>query len=165
MGCMALEIRTLIGVANRIQLIPFLSRSDLSVDQIGCVVSTAVAGALFKIVVYGSTTLSLWPDSLFYESPDISGATAGWAFATTNLTFNSGYAYWLGVRHSSTCTLQTVPLTGCYSFGLSSSSATSRFTVLQRSLNYATAAPAKWAFSAADRVANVTPPAIRFRSL
>ena len=157
---------SLIGVANRMQLVPFLSRADIYIDQLGCVVSTAVAGSLFKIQLYSTLPGTLWPDALLYETSDISGATAGWAFATpSGAAFAGGRGYWLGVRHNSTCTLQTIPLTGCLSFGLSSSSATSRFTVLQRTITYSTAAPSSWSFVPGDRVANVTPPAVRFRAI
>ncbi len=46
---------TLAGAAGRIDLAPFFVAEDLSVDQIGVAVSTAVAGALGKVVVYNTT--------------------------------------------------------------------------------------------------------------
>jgi len=155
---------TLIGVANRIQLAPYFAPQTFSIDRIGCLVSTAVAGSLFKIVIY-SANADGWPDARLYESGNLSGAAAAFVEATMSFTLNAGVVYWLGVRHSSTCTLRTIPVSSARSLGLTTSNATSYATVLQRTLTYATAAPSSWAFVAGDLVANVTPPSIRFRAV
>jgi hypothetical protein len=155
---------TLIGAANRIDLAPYYTSVDLPIDRIGCRVSTAVAASLFKIVIYNSGSDG-WPDTLAYESGDLSGATAAFAQATLSFTFLKGAQYWVGVRHSSTCTLRTVAVASAVNLGLTSNAASNYATILRRTLTYATPATSPWNFVNADRVANITPPSIRFRAV
>lgn len=154
---------TLAGAANRIDLAPYYTSATFSIDRIGCGVSTSVAGALFKIVIYSTNAVG-WPDTLLYESGDLSGATVAFAEATLSFTFQSDVQYWVGVRHSSTCTLRTINVSSAVNLGLTSNNATSYATVLRRTLTYATPATSPWNFVNSDRVANVTPPSIRFRA-
>ena len=157
-------VATLAGAANRMELAPYYTSVPISINQIGCAVSTAVAGSLFKILIYG-TGADGWPGAKLYESADISGATAAYAFATLSFTFVPGRMYWLGVRHSSTPTLRTVAVANAFNLGLGSAgNGTTQLTVLRRTLTYATAAPDPWGFVTTDPVANVTPPSIRFRA-
>jgi hypothetical protein len=155
---------TLAGAAGQIDLSPYYTSIDLAIDRIGCSVSTAVAGALFKIVIYSSNANG-WPDALLYESADLSAATAAFTEAILSFTFAAGVRYWVGLRKSSTATFRTVPTSSCPNLGLLSNNATSYATILRRTLTYASPAPAIWGFVNADRVANVTPPSIRFRAV
>lgn len=154
---------TLIGAANRIELAPYYTSVDLPIDRIGCGVSTGVAASTFKIVIY-SSGIDGWPNTLLYESGDLSGAAAAFVEATLAFTFNKGTQYWVGVRHSSTCTLRTINVSSAVNLGLTSNNAANYATVLRRTLAFATAATSPWAFTNADRVANITPPSIRFRA-
>lgn len=154
---------TLIGAANRIELAPYYTSVNLPIDRIGCSVSTGVAASTFKIVIYSSGTDG-WPNLRLYESADLSGVSAVFAEATLAFTFSSGVQYWVGVRHSSTCTLRTVALASAVNLGLTSNVAANYATVLRRTLAYATPATSPWVFTNTDRVANITPPSIRFRA-
>lgn len=154
---------TLAGAANRIDLAPYYTSVNLPIDRIGCGVSTAVAASLFKIVIYESGTDG-WPSNLLYESASLSGAAAAFVEATLSFTFLRGKQYWVGVRHSSTCTLRTVAVASSVNLGLTSNNATSYATILRRTLAFATPATSPWNFVNSDRVANVTPPSIRFRA-
>lgn len=154
---------TLAGAANRFDLAPYYTSVPLAIDQIGCAVGTAVAGSLFKVVIYSANAAG-WPDQLLYESGDLSGAAVAYVGATLSFTFQSGTQYWLGVRHSSTCTLRTINVSSAVNLGLTASNATSYATILRRTLTYATAAPQSFNFVNADRTANVTPPSVRFRA-
>jgi hypothetical protein len=154
----------LTGAANQTDLSPYYSNGDLTIDRIGCGVSTAVAGALFKIVIYGSNAAG-WPDALLYESADLSAAAAAFSEATLSFTFAAGVRYWVGIRKSSTASFRTVPTSSCLNLGLLSNNATSYASILRRTLPYAAPAPANWGFVGADRAANITPPSIRFRAV
>jgi hypothetical protein len=154
----------LTGAANQCDLTPYSSNIDLAIDRIGCGVSAAVAGALFKIVIYGSNA-SGWPDAKLYESGDLSAATAAFAEATLAFTFTAGTRYWMGIRKSSTAAFRAVPTSSALNLGLLSNNATTYATILRRTLTFATPAPANWAFVNGDRVANITPPSIRFRAV
>jgi hypothetical protein len=154
----------LTGAANQFDLSPFYSSTDLPIDRIGCVVSTGVAGALFKILIYGSNAAG-WPDAKLYESADLSAATAAFSEAVLNFTFLANTRYWIGIGKSSTASFRALPLTNCPNLGLLSNSAASYATILRRNLTYASSAPASWAFVNADRAANILPPNIRFRAV
>jgi hypothetical protein len=155
---------TLASRANGFDLAPYYTSTPITIDTIGCSVSTGSASSLFKIVIY-SSSINGFPENLLYESGDLSSAAAGFFGATLNFTFQSGTQYYLGVRTSSTSTLRTIPITSAVNMGLLSSSATSYTTILRRTITYATAAPAIWNFVNADRIANITPPSIRFRAV
>ena len=154
---------TLIGAVDRIELAPHYSGSASSIDQIGVVVSTAVAASNVKIVIYSSDAAG-WPSTLLYESANIASTTAVYVFAALTFTFAAGTRYWVGVRFSAACTIRTIPVTSALNLGLLSSNATSYASVLRRTLAFATAAPNPWVFTNTDRVANITPPSIRFRA-
>lgn len=155
---------TLAGAANRIDLAPYYTSVPLTIDRIGCSVSTGVTGANIKIVIYSSDANG-WPDALLYESGDLSAASSGaMAEATLSFSFSSGVQYWVGVRHSSTATLRTINVSSAVNLGLTSSTASNYATILRRTVTFANAAPNPWVFTNSDRVANVTPPSIRFRA-
>ena len=154
---------TLIGAANRIELAPYYTSVPLSINQIGVAVSTAVASSTVKIVIYSSDSNG-WPNTLLYETAALSTAATGYVFESLTFSFSSGVQYWVGVRHSSTATLRTINVSSAVNLGLTSSTAANYATVLRRTLTYATAATSPWNFVNSDRVANITPPSIRFRS-
>lgn len=154
---------TLAGAANRIDLAPYYTSVPLNIDRIGVAVSTGVASALAKVVIYSSDANG-WPDTLLYESGNLDCATTGMKEATLTFSFASGVQYWVGVRHSSTATLRTINVSSAVNLGLTSSTAANYATILRRTRTFATAATNPWVFTNSDRVANVTPPSIRFRA-
>jgi len=155
---------TLAGAANRIELAPYYTSVDLPIDRIGCAVATGVAASNIKMVVYSSSAAG-WPNTLLYESANLSTATsATMAEETLTFTFMKGTMYWVGVRHSSTSTLRSINVSSAVNLGLSTAQAANYATVLRRTLTFATAATSPWAFVNSDRVANITPPSIRFRA-
>lgn len=154
---------TLAGAADRIDLAPFYTSSDMPIDQIGVAVSTAAASSTVKIVIYESGTDG-WPSNLLHETGDIATSSGGYASEGLTFTFLRGKKYWLGVRHSSNPTLRSINLSSAANLGLTSGSAGNYITILRRTLAYATAATDPWAFVSADRTGNVAPPSIRFRA-
>lgn len=155
---------TLAGAANRVDMAPFYTSATLRIDQIGVAVSTAVASALGKIVIYGSDANG-WPSTLLYEgSSDLDFSTTGYKSHTLDFTFNSGTQYWLGIRSSSTATIRAINTSSAVNLGVNGSSGSNYFTVLRRTITYADAAPNPWNFLTVDRAANITPPSIRMRA-
>lgn len=154
---------TLAGAANRLDLAPYYTSVPLSIDQIGVAVSTAVAAATGKVVIY-SADADGWPDVLLYESGDLDFSTTGYKSAALTFTFDSGVQYWVGVHHSSTATIRSINVSSAVNLGLTSSSAANYATILRRTVAYANSAPSPWNFVNRDRVANTTPPSIRFRA-
>lgn len=139
---------TLAGAANRIDLFPFIPRDDLILDRLAVNVTTLIAGALGKIVVYSSDTTGR-PASLLLETADLDFSTAGVKAATVALTLRRGITCWLGIRHSSTATLSAWASTATPDLNGGSPVTTAR-KVLRRTLAYATAAPASWGYLASE---------------
>lgn len=128
----------------------------------GVLCSTAVASALGKILVYGSDAAGL-PDALLLETGTLDFGTTGFKSVTGALSFVKDGIYWLGIRHSSTATLNTHQTYTCPSldWGTTPTSA-SALKLYRRSLAFATGAANPWGFSAAEALAG-TPPAIFLR--
>ena len=154
---------TLAGAANRMDLAPYYTSVTFAIDRIGVAVSTGVASAQAKVVIYSSDANG-WPDALLYETAALDCSSTGIKEATLSFTFYSGTQYWVGVRHSSTATLRTINVSSAKNLGLTSATASNYATILRRTLTFATAATDPWVFTNSDRVANVTPPSIRFRA-
>lgn len=153
------------GVANRIDLGIFYTSTPLRIDQIGVAISTGVAGALGRVVIYGANA-SGWPDAKLYESPtNLDFSATGYIFNSLDFTFQSGTIYWLGLLSSSTATYRTIPTGNLPNFGLSSSSGTSYFTVIRRTVAaFANPLPNNWGFLSNELVGNTAIPSIRFRA-
>ncbi len=139
---------TLAGAAARVDLFPFIARSDSAIDRLAVNVTTAVAAALCKIVVYAADANGR-PATLIVESADLDCATVGIKTASVALTLRQGITYWLGVRHSSTATLSAWALGATPDINGGAPSTAAR-KVLRRTVTYATAAPSPWVFSAAE---------------
>ena len=156
---------TLAGVAGRFDMAPFIPGRDITVDQFAVSVSGAIAGSLFRVAVYASDADGR-PSTKLYESGDLSGATVAAVTATPGspLTFTAGTIYWIGVWHSSTCTIRTIAVASAYSLGMNGNTATQYITVIRRTVTYpGTGLPATWVYNDAELQNNVTPPSVRMR--
>ncbi|WP_413874577.1 DUF2793 domain-containing protein [Albidovulum sp.] len=139
---------TLAGAANRMDIFPFIPRDDLTLDRLAVNVTTLIAGALGKIVVYSADATGR-PASLLLETADLDFSTAGVKSATVALTLRRGITLWLGIRHSSTPTLSAWASTATPDLNGGSPVTTAR-KVLRRTLAYATAAPVSWSYLASE---------------
>ena len=143
------------GVAGRVDMYPFSSRTDLFVTGLTLNVTTAVAASLLKFVVYESDSFGR-PNALVYESGDVSGATAGLKTVTISLTFRQNRTYWLGVRHSSTAAVSAWALTATPDINGGAPSTSAR-KVVRRTLSYATGAPATWGWNSNEVLSSSAP--------
>jgi len=154
----------LAGVAGRLDMAPFYTSHPMRISELGVSVSTAAAGALVRCFIYASGDDG-WPSALLYEGDtDLSASTIAFVAHSLDFTFDSGRTYWVGVRHSSTAALRTVVASSAANLGLATAAGNTYFTVLRRTLAFATPLPQNWGFLLADRVANITPPSIRMRA-
>jgi hypothetical protein len=155
---------TLAGAAGRIDLAPFYTSIPLRINQIGVAVSTPVAAAQGKCLIYSSDANG-WPDALeFVGGSALDFATTGYKSHAVDFTFDNGRQYWLGVWQSSTATLRTIATTSAANLGLNSVTGTSYSTVLRRIVAFADPAPDPWAFADSELTAGITPPSIRMRA-
>jgi hypothetical protein len=139
---------TLAGVANQFDLFPFSPRADVTLDRLAINCTGAVASALAKIAVYASDANGR-PDQRLTETGDLDCSTTGPKLATVSLTLRRGTVYWIGVRHNSTATLSAWAATATPDINGGAIVPTAR-KVLRRTLTYASAAPASWAFVSSE---------------
>lgn len=140
--------QTIVGVANRLALYPYLVPADFAIDLIGVAVSTAVASATIKIVIYDVDASGL-PSELLYEGGDLDCSTTGYKSESITYTFQKGKRYWIGVRHSSTATTRAVPIASQKPLGtiVSGSTGTTYDTIIQTTVTYADPAPNPFVFT------------------
>jgi hypothetical protein len=151
---------TITGAANRLDLVPWTSAHALRIDQIG--VGCTAVGAQGKIAIYEAGEDG-WPQTLVLEvQVDLTGT--GFRSALTSFVFKPGVCYWMGCRFSAAGVIRAIPVAQAISLGLSAADATTYFTVIRRTIVFASAAPVGWLFNPAERVANIMPPSIRFRA-
>lgn len=135
---------TAAGVTGRFDLFPFVPRGDFVSDQIAINVTTAVAAAQGKLVVYGSNVLGQ-PTTRLFESAALDFSTTGFKTATLSVTFRKGQVYWIGMRHSSTATTTTFAASATPDLTTSDLNVQLR-KVLRRTLTFSTAAPDPWGY-------------------
>lgn len=152
------------GIANNIDISPYVAPYSFTINNIGVNVGTPVTGAFVKIVIYESD-INGAPSNLLYESDQINVSSGSGYRAAASMTFNFvvGKMYYIGVRHSSTATIRHFFAAGTVSLGLiGGSTGTTYATIIRRSLAFATAAPNPFNMINAERIAaNI--PSIRFR--
>ena len=134
----------LAGAAGRIDLFPFIPRDDLTIDRLSVNVTTLIAAALGKIVLYAADATGR-PATLILETGDLDFSTVGLKEATVTQTLRRGITYWIGIRHSSTAILSAWASTATPDLNGGAPVTTAR-KVLRRTLAYATAAPGTWGY-------------------
>ncbi len=148
---------TVIGGAGQVLLFPMIFPHSFTIDQVTMNVTTAVALATGKVVVYGSDANGR-PDNLLLETADLDFATTGQKSVAASLSLTAFTTYWFGARHSAAVTVSAWNLASTPDIQGGSVTTTIRKR-LQRTLAYATPAPASWVFTSTERDANA-PPAI-----
>ena len=138
----------LAGVAGRMDLFPFIPRDDLTVDRLSVNVTTLIAAALGKIVLYAADATGR-PTTLILETGDLDFSTVGLKEAIIAQTLRCGITYWIGIRHSSTAILSAWASTATPDLNGGAPVTTAR-KVLRRTLAYATAAPGTWGYLASE---------------
>ena len=138
----------LAGAAGRIDLFPFIPRDDITIDRLSVNVTTLIAAALGKIVLYAADATGK-PATLILETGDLDFSTVGLKEATVVQTLRRGITYWIGIRHSSTAILSAWASSATPDLNGGAPVTTAR-KVLRRTLAYATAAPSTWGYLASE---------------
>lgn len=144
---------TIAGVANQIDIFPFIPRADLTIDRLSVNVTTLVASALGKIVVYDADANGL-PNNLIVETATLDFSTTGIKEATVSLTFRAGVTYWIGMRTSSTATLSAWAASATPELTANGITINPR-KLLRRTLTFGTAATSTWSYLVSE-VTNAT---------
>ena len=138
----------LAGAAGRIDLFPFIPRDDITIDRLSVNVTTLIAAALGKIVLYAADATGR-PATLILETGDLDFSTVGLKEATVAQTLRRGVSYWIGIRHSSTAILSAWASTATPDLNGGTPVTTAR-KVLRRTLAYATASPGTWGYLSSE---------------
>lgn len=153
---------TIAGTANTIALSRFTPPATFTIDQLLVTVSTLIASALGRIVVYNSDANGR-PNAPIFVSGDLDFGSTGDKTAAASLTFTAGTVYWIGLWSSSTATVRGIPVGGLPNLGLLTSGATAYVTALRRTVTFVGGtAPNPWTFVVGDRQA-VVAPSVRMR--
>ena len=138
----------LAGAAGRMDLFPFIPRDDITIDRLSVNVTTLIAAALGKIVLYAIDSTGR-PAALILETGDLDFSTVGLKEATVAQTLRRGITNWIGIRHSSTAILSAWASTATPDLNGGAPVTTAR-KVLRRTLAYATAASGTWGCLASE---------------
>ncbi len=130
----AIALTTLAGAAGRLEFIPYIPATNISISALAFEVTTLLAGSNARIGIYSSNANGT-PNALIAGSGDLSCAAAGvQSFATTqNLV--AGTLYWLCIHTSGTQTLRAIPVAGALPIS-SSASGTTVLTVGRATQTY-----------------------------
>ena len=101
--------------ANFMSLSPFIPANDITISNISIQVTTGVASALAKILVYADVNGR--PNGLLIESVDIDCSTLGPKIYTVAYTFKAGETYWIGTILNSTQTMRSITAANSISIG------------------------------------------------
>lgn len=138
-GTNATGITTAAPGTDIFQLVPFIPTHDVTIDQFGINVTTAVAGSNAKLGIYTPSSDG-WPDALVVESANLDCAATGFKSEAYSYTFKLGVLYWLFVRTSSTQSLNALQVNSVR--GLPRNSSTIAMgSCIRRTLAFASAAP------------------------
>lgn len=130
----AIALTTLAGAAGRLDYIPYIPATNISISALAFEVTTLLAGSNARIGIYSSNANGT-PNALIAGSGDLSCAAAGvQSFATTqNLV--AGTLYWLCIHTSGTQILRAIPVAGALPIR-SSASGTTVLTVGRATQTY-----------------------------
>lgn len=145
---------------NSINLAPMFVAREWTGDRIGIYMSSIGSNA--KMVIYSSGADG-WPAALLYESASFAINSTGYKYAVFDFTFAANTAYWVGVRSSGGGTCYSVPVNAQANFGTLGATGGFYYSMIRRTLTFATAATNPWSFVSTDLL-SANPPSIRIRA-
>ncbi len=149
-------LTTSAGAANRIEIAPWQCPFDMTADQVGVLCSTLIASAQGKIVCYNADAEGR-PSTLLFETATLDFGSVGFKSIAQNASFTRGSIYWLGLRSSSTATVNAHQPYCSPVLGFPAVPTTAATKLLRRTLTFATAAPATWGWVATEETAANVP--------
>lgn len=151
---------TVAGVANRVELFPWIPAKSLTLDQLLAEVTTAVASSAFHLAIY-SANADGTPNAALASVLNLSGAATGNVSGSISLSVVGGVLYWILVHHSSTATLRAIGVGAALPFGYPSTANTSPYTALRGTATFNAGALAS--LPSLTRTAAVAPVLVKMR--
>lgn len=148
-GTAAVAVNTAM-TANRFEVWPWVAPADMTIISMSVSVTTAVASALCKTVIYdaiapGSANAGM-PSTLLVETGDMDCSTTGVKTQTVSVPLKRGRVYWVGYRSSSSATVSAVTPVSLVNIPHNAAGSTRATVLLRRGLTYSTAAPSPWSY-------------------
>jgi hypothetical protein len=100
------------STAGQIRFVPFYPTNEFICNKFDIGVTTGVAGATFRFVIYSDN--SGVPLNKLYESANIDASTVATKNIITNFTFSAGTVYWLAIHSSA----NSIGFAGCSQLSL-----------------------------------------------
>ena len=148
---------TIAGAANRLCLVPYYTPRPISVDTFAVNVTTGVASANVRVIIYSASPTTGIPVTKLYESTNLDASTSStFPSVAASFRFAANTLYWVGVHHSSTATLRGVAIAACQPIGLVSATGTTENTELRTTPTFGSAL-ATYVYAAANGVSAITP--------
>jgi hypothetical protein len=103
------SLTTTATIVNRLYAYPFIPNQNITTSGMYINVTTAVASALSRILIYSN--VNGLPNTKLYESANLDCSTTGVKTATTTFNFVAGTTYWLAFYSNSTSTINFINTT------------------------------------------------------
>lgn len=94
------------AATNVVNLIPIWIPSRLTLDRIGCEVTTLDASAVIRLGIYNHSFTTQRPDGLVFDAGTVSGGAAAVVETTINQTLDAGLYYLAAAVQGTVSTLQ-----------------------------------------------------------
>lgn len=140
---------TVAGGAGRLDIYPFTPGATITITGVAINVSTLVASAVARVVIYAADANGR-PAALLYQSADLDCSTTGIKTALASLTLPKGQFFWLGVWTSSTATLSTWGLNTTPDINGGAAPSTLARKILRRTVSFAGGAPDPWVWNSSE---------------
>jgi hypothetical protein len=155
-------LATVAGVANVLAVSLYVAPIAYTLDQVGISVSTAVASARVRVVIYEADSDGR-PTNLMFVSTPFDASTTGTKFNAASFTFVAGKRYYVGVWHSANATVRAVTAFGS-PFGWSTAATPLAFRSLIFTSAFSEVAdPPAWPAFANTQFSSNAPPFVMFR--
>jgi hypothetical protein len=142
--------------------VPFWSPVAFTIDRLAVNVTTGVAAANVRVLIYNANANGT-PNSRLVETANLGAATTNtFPEATVSHTFAANTLYWVGVHHSSTATLRGIAVAALLPIGLASATATSDGTCLRTTPTFGSSL-STYSY-AASQITSAIVPAVRMRA-
>jgi len=151
---------TAAGLLDRVVVMPFVPGQNIAVDRAAIDVTTGVASAEARMVIYDGDGAGGVPSTRLYDSAEQDCSTTGIKEVTLAFTFQAGKLYWVGVHNSSTATLRAVNVAECRPIGVIGTSASTVYTAYRVQSVFSTDSPSPFG---TPILINANPPQVKFR--
>jgi hypothetical protein len=154
---LAVGLSPFAGSAGRIDISRFVPEYDMTVDRLGVYVTTGVAAATGRVVIYGANANNEPDARLFFPADDLNLATSAvFVEHTASFTLKKGVLYYVGFMHGSTATIYGIQGYTLPSLGFSGNVSSSPGSVIRQTVTYPNA-PANFGFTASQITASAAP--------